>query len=72
MLRELSKFLGQFMCSNVVLYLQILLALNILVTVFFILILGYVYLAIEETLKTAREYLHIKITLSGKNDYDKL
>lgn len=60
------------MCANVVLYLQILLALNVLVVTFFAIVLGYVYLAVEKTLATAREYLHIKITLSGKNDYDKL
>lgn len=40
--------------------------------VFFIILFGYSYYAFNKLISVAKDYLDIKIVLSGMKDYDKL
>lgn len=53
-------------------YFKVLVTINLCLAVFLGIISAYLFYAMQEALTTARDYLKIKIHLTGVNVYDKL
>jgi len=51
---------------------KVLLFCNIVFIVFFTILAAYTFWAVNDLIYTAKDYLSIKIRLTGINDYDKL